>query len=101
MLKIIETLETMLLEKKRNIKNLNLDYIRYKQLNWYGHIQRMNEERPPRRILECVHKRKSLKFVLQEVTLGMREKRITTWNYSTGKNGERKSNFRRRNKPKH
>ena len=27
------------------IKNSVLDYIRYKQLNWYGHVQRMDEER--------------------------------------------------------
>ena len=35
-----------------NIKNSVLDYIRYKQLNWYGHVQGMNEERLPRKILE-------------------------------------------------
>jgi hypothetical protein len=28
-----------------NIKNLGLDYIRYKQFNWYGHVWRMYEER--------------------------------------------------------
>ena len=28
-------------------KNSVLDYIRYKQLNWYGHVQRMEEERLP------------------------------------------------------
>ena len=32
----------MLLEKIMNIKNSLLDYIRYKQLNWYGHVQRMD-----------------------------------------------------------
>ena len=35
-----------------NIKNSVLDYIKYKQLNWYGHVQRMEEERLPRKILE-------------------------------------------------
>ena len=45
-------LEIMLLEKKMNIKNSVLDDIRYKQLNWYGHGRRMNEERLPRKILE-------------------------------------------------
>ena len=35
-----------------NIKNSVLDYIRYKQLEWYDHVQRMNEERLPRTILD-------------------------------------------------
>ena len=43
------------IKKKRNIfiaeemdiKNPVFDYIRYKQLNWYGHVPRMNEERLP------------------------------------------------------
>ena len=34
----------MLLEKKFIFKNSVLDYIRYKYLNWYGHVQRMDEE---------------------------------------------------------
>ena len=38
-----------------NIKNFVLDYIRNKQLNWYGHVQRMDKERLPGRILECAH----------------------------------------------
>ena len=42
----------MLLEKKMNITNSVLDYIRYKQLNRYGHVQRMDEERLPRKMLE-------------------------------------------------
>ena len=53
-------LDIMLLEKMY-IKNYILDYIRYKQLNWYGHVQRMNEERLPRNLW------------MQEVTTGMRE----------------------------
>ena len=35
-----------------NFKNSVLDYVRYKQLNWYGHVQRMNIERLPRKLLE-------------------------------------------------
>ena len=31
-----------------NIKNSVLDHIRYKQSDWYGHKQKMNEERLPR-----------------------------------------------------
>ena len=58
-----------------------LDYIKYKQLNWYGHVQRMDEERQPRKILEsCPHGRRRRKgrprnSWTQEVT-GMREKGI-------------------------
>ena len=35
-----------------NIKHSVLDYIRNKQLNWYGNVQRMDEEMLPRKILE-------------------------------------------------
>ena len=34
------------------LKNSVLDYIRYKQLNWYVHVQRMDQDKLPRRILE-------------------------------------------------
>ena len=34
------------------IKNFILDYIRNKQLNWYGQVQRMEQERFPIRRLE-------------------------------------------------
>ena len=37
-----------------SIKNSVFDYIRYKQLNWYGHVQRMEQERLPRRIFRMV-----------------------------------------------
>ena len=40
--------------------------IRYKQLNWYGHVQRMDQERLPRRILKWCppgKRRKASKFV--------------------------------------
>ena len=30
-------------KEKMDIKNSVLDYTRYKQLNWYSHIQRMGE----------------------------------------------------------
>jgi hypothetical protein len=38
--------------EKINIKNSVLDYMRYKQLNWCGHVQRMDQERLPRKNLE-------------------------------------------------
>jgi hypothetical protein len=40
------------IREKMDIKNSVLDYMKYKQLNWYGHVQRMDQERLPRRILE-------------------------------------------------
>ena len=64
-----------------NIKNSVLDYIRYKQLNWYSHMQRMDQERLPRRILErCPpgrrRKGRPRNSWMQEVTTGMRERGI-------------------------
>ena len=67
------------------IKNLLLNYILYKQLNWYGHVRRMNEERLVLIILEWCplvrrrrrrirRKGRSRNSWMQEVT--MREKRI-------------------------
>ena len=53
--------------RKKSIKNSVLDYIIYKQLNWYGHFRRMNEERLPQKFWKGVHlekkKRKNSKFV--------------------------------------
>ena len=64
-----------------NIKNSVLDYIRYKQLNWYGRMQRMDQERLPRRILEwCTPGRRRRGRIrnswMQEVTTRMRERGI-------------------------
>ena len=64
-----------------------LDYIRYKQLNWYGHVKRMNEERLPRKILKWCpsgrrrrrrrrRKERPRNSWMQEVITGMREKGI-------------------------
>ena len=58
-----------------NIKNSVLDYVRYKQLNWYGHVQRMDHERLPRRILEWCptgrrRKGRPWNSCMQEVTIG-------------------------------
>ena len=66
-----------------SIRNSILDCIRYKQLNWYGHVQRMNEERLSRKILEwCPPRRRRRRkgtprnSWIQEVTSGMSWKRI-------------------------
>ena len=62
-----------------DIKNSVLDYLRYKQLNWYGHVRRINEERLSRKMLEwCppVRRRKGRprNSWMQEVIIGMIEK---------------------------
>jgi len=80
MFKIRKKLETILLEKK-SIKNSVLDYIRYKQLNWYGHVQRMDQERLRIRILEWCppgrrRKGRPQNVWILEVTTGMRERGI-------------------------
>ena len=64
-----------------NIKNSVLDYIRYKQLKWYGRVQRMSEDRLPRKILElCPPGRgkdgRPRNLWMQEVTTGIRENGI-------------------------
>ena len=56
----------MLLEKKINTKSSVLDNIKHKQLNWYDHVQRMNEERLPRR------KGRTRNSRMEEVTTEMR-----------------------------
>ena len=64
-----------------NIKNSVLVYIIYKQLNWHGYVQRMNEESLLRKILEWCPPGRRRKGILGnswmlEVTTGIREKRI-------------------------
>jgi hypothetical protein len=62
-----------------NIKNALLDNIRYKQLNCYGHVRRMNEEKLPQNILELCPPGKNGRLRnswMQEVTTGIREKEI-------------------------
>ena len=62
-----------------NINNSVLDYIRYKQLNWYGHVQKMDEKSFSRRILEqCPpgirRKGRRRNSWMQKDTIGMRER---------------------------
>ena len=69
------------IREKMNIKNSVSYYIRCKQLNWYGHVQRMDQERLTRRILEWCppgrrRKRRPRNSWMQEVKTGMRERGI-------------------------
>ena len=67
-----------------NIKHSVLDYITYKQLNWYEHVRIMDEERLCRKILErCPpgrrRRRRRIKgrprnYWMHEVTTGTGEK---------------------------
>ena len=77
----LKNLETMLIEEKMNIENSVLDYKRHKQLNWYGHVQRMNQERLPRRILKWCppgrrRKGRSPNPWMQEVITGIKGRGI-------------------------
>ena len=44
----LEKIRSTVIKKEMNVKSSVVDYLRYKQLNWYGHIRRMPEERIPR-----------------------------------------------------
>ena len=46
----LEEIRNTVIRKEMNVKNSVIGYVTYKQLNWYGHIRRMPEERIPRRV---------------------------------------------------
>ena len=51
MLKIRKN-RSIVIREKSNIKNSILDYTRYKELKWNGHVRRMNEESLLQNILD-------------------------------------------------
>ena len=67
-------------------KKLILDYIKYKQLNWYGHVQKMDEEKLPRKTLERFPPGRRKKVKPQNLWMH----KVTIWNGLTKKNGEEK-----------
>jgi len=71
MLKFIKTKKNVIREKT-NIKNSFSVNIKYKQLNCYGHLRRMNEESLPQKKI----KGRPRNLWMQEVTTGIREKGI-------------------------
>ena len=78
-----------------NIKNSVLDYVIYKQLNWYDHMKRMDEERLPRKILELcppgrIRKGRPRNSWIQEVTAGMREREINNLEWVDRERSRRK-----------
>ena len=42
----------LLLNKKKNVARSLLDDIKSKQLQWYGHVQRMEEWRLPKEVMK-------------------------------------------------
>ena len=65
-----------------SIKNSVLDYIRYKQLDWYGHVQRVDEEMLPRKILEWCptwKKKKKKRNISRFVEAGSDNRNETEW----------------------
>ena len=63
-----------------------ISQIRYKQLNWYGYVQKMNIERLPRKILKWCpigrrRKAESRNSWMQKVATGMREKEINNMDW--------------------
>ena len=88
----IRKITNNVIREKMNIKNSVSHYIRYKQLKWYGQVQRMDEERFPRKILEWCpagRKRKGRprNSWMQEITTGMRKKVIKNMEWIDRKNG--------------
>ena len=51
-----------------NVKNSVLDFVRYKQLNWYGHVEGMKEERD-------VHLREEIEVSLEKSGCTISEER--------------------------
>ena len=46
----LEKIRNTVIKKEMNAKNSVIDYVTYKQLNWYVHIRKIPEERIPRRV---------------------------------------------------
>ena len=94
-----------IIREKLNIKNYVLDYVRNKQLNVYDHVQRIDEERLRRKILEFFppgrkrrRKRRPRNSWIQEVITGIREKGINNMKWFDREEWRRKIklNFRHR-----
>ena len=63
-----------------NIKNSVLDYVRYKHMDYYGHVRRINDERLLRKFCNGVHleEENTSKFMDAGSKFGMRVTRINT-----------------------
>ena len=90
----LEKIRNNVIRENMNIKNSVLDYIRHKQLYWYDYVQRMDQERLPRRNLEwCPPGRRRKNSWMQEVTTGMREREIGDLEWVDSKGWRKKINL--------
>lgn len=74
----LEKIRNTIIRQQMKVQNSILDFVRYRQLEWYGHIRRMPEKRLPRQALEWIPpgkgKRGRPRFKwMDDVRRGMRE----------------------------
>lgn len=50
----LEKIRNKVIRQHMNKENSILDFVQYRQLEWYGHVKRMNDGRSPRRILDWI-----------------------------------------------
>ena len=75
----LEKIRNIEIRQQMKVQNTILDFIRYRQLEWYGHVCRMPETRLPRQALEWIPpgkgKRGRPRFTwMGDIRRGMREK---------------------------
>ena len=63
------------------VQNSILDYVQHKQLQWYGHVKRMSEERIPKKMTEWwppdrLKRGRPTTTWIQEIKTTMRERRL-------------------------
>ena len=83
----LEKIRNTIIRKELNVTNSVIDYFTYKQLNWYGHIRRMPEEKIPRRVWElCPPGRRGRgrprNTWMQEIMTGMETKGLEEENWN-------------------
>ena len=83
----LQKIRNTVIRKEINVKYSVTDYVTYKQLNWYGHIRRMPEERVLRSAWErCPPGRRGRgrprNTWMQEIMMGMKTKGLEEedWN---------------------
>jgi len=86
---------TLHIKQKMNVVRLLLDNIKTKQLQWYGHVQRMEEDRLPKEVMKWYppERRKwgRPKFTLAEGIRGpMGEKGLTEEDWNDRSNWRKK-----------